>query len=70
MIEIKDMPKLESPFIRKLNDKNEYLVTLELNQLCSWIFEGGEEDSIAAERASHNKHEKQLKALGQADCLA
>ncbi len=36
---IKDMPKLESPFIRKLNDKEEYLVTPEINSEYKWVFE-------------------------------
>ena len=42
---IKDMPKLESPFIRKLNDKDEYLVTPEINPEYKWVFE---DDSVMA----------------------
>lgn len=44
-MKIKDMPKLESPFIRKLNDKDEYLVTPEINPEYKWVFE---DDSVMA----------------------
>jgi hypothetical protein len=49
-MKINDMPKLESPFIRKLNEKGEYLVTSEINQECAWIFEGDENDVLATEK--------------------
>lgn len=35
---IKDMPKLESPFIRKLLSSNEYLVTPEITEGYEWVF--------------------------------
>ena len=44
------MPKLESPFIRKLNDKNEYLVTPEITKGYSWVFEGKEDEVLATEK--------------------
>ncbi len=34
-----DMPKLESPFIRKINEKGEYVVINELNPWYEWVFE-------------------------------
>ena len=49
-MKIKDMPKLESPFIRKLNDKDEYLVTLEINPEYKWVFE---DDSVMAIEKLH-----------------
>lgn len=49
-IKIKDMPKLESPFVRKLNDKNEYLVTPEIVEGYEWVFEGKEDEVLATEK--------------------
>ena len=49
-LHIKDMPKLESPLIRTLNEKDEYLVTSEINQEYSWVFEGGEDEVLATEK--------------------
>jgi len=34
-----DMPKLESPFVRRLNEKDEYLVIPEINPWFEWVFE-------------------------------
>jgi len=33
-----DMPKLESPFVRKLNEKGDYLVTPEVAEGYEWVF--------------------------------
>lgn len=49
-IKINDMPKLESPFVRKLNDKGEYLVTPEINKELEWVFVGGEDEVLATEK--------------------
>jgi len=48
--QIKDFPKLESPFVRKLNDKNEYLATSEINEGYEWVFEGNENEVLATEK--------------------
>lgn len=50
MIKIIDFPKLESPFVRKLNDNNEYLVTPEIREGYSWVFEGKEDEVLATEK--------------------
>ncbi|MBI4981353.1 hypothetical protein HZC30_07420 [Candidatus Woesearchaeota archaeon] len=47
---IKDMPKLESPLVRELNEKDEYLVTPEINPEYSWVFEGKEDEVLATEK--------------------
>ena len=39
---IKDMPKLQSPFVRKFNDKHEYVVIDEINPGYEWVFEDPE----------------------------
>ena len=39
MVMIKDMPKLKSPFVRKVNDKDEYVVTDEIEEGYEWVFE-------------------------------
>jgi len=49
-MKINDMPKLESPFVRKLNEKKDYLVTSEINPECAWIFEGDENNVLATEK--------------------
>jgi len=46
---IKDMPKLESPFKRKLID-NEYFVTSEIEEGYEWVFEGNESEVLATEK--------------------
>lgn len=38
MIKPIDMPKLESPFVRVLNENNEYLVTPEITPGYEWVF--------------------------------
>lgn len=50
MIKIQDMPKLESPFIRKINEKGDYVVTPEITEGYNWIFEGDENDVLATEK--------------------
>lgn len=49
-IKIRDMEKLESPFVRKLDDKNEYLVTSEITKGYEWVFEGGKDEVLATEK--------------------
>ena len=49
-IKIKDMPKLESPFVRKLNDKNEYIITDKISEGAEWVFEGGPEEVLCTEK--------------------
>ncbi len=46
---ITDMPKLESPFIRK-EINGEYIVTPEINPEYSWVFSGGEDEVLAVEK--------------------
>ncbi len=48
-MDIHDMPKLESPFIRKEVD-GEYLVTPEINPEYAWVLEGGEDEVICMEK--------------------
>ena len=50
MIKINDFPKLESPFIRKINDKGDYVVTPEITEGYDWVFEGNENDVLATEK--------------------
>jgi len=50
IVKINDFPKIEPPFVRKLNDKNEYLVTPEITEGYSWVFEGGEDEVLATEK--------------------
>ena len=38
-MKIQDMPKLQSPFVRKLNEKGEYVVTPEITEGYEWVFE-------------------------------
>jgi len=38
-MEIKDMPKLESPFVREKNEKGEYVVTPKIAEGYEWVFE-------------------------------
>jgi len=49
-MKITDMPKLESPFIRKTNERGEFVVTPEINPDCSWVFEGNETEVLATEK--------------------
>jgi hypothetical protein len=49
-MKISDMPKLESPFIRKTNERGEYVVIPEINSDCVWVFEGNENDVLATEK--------------------
>lgn len=44
------MPKLESPFKRKLNENNEYFVTSEIEEGYEWVFEGDESEVLATEK--------------------
>ena len=37
-MQIRDFPKLESPFVRKMNEKEEYLVTPEVTSGYEWVF--------------------------------
>jgi hypothetical protein len=47
---IKDMPKLESPYIRKMLPNGDYVVTPEIAKGFEWVFEGNEEDVLATEK--------------------
>lgn len=50
MIKIQDFPKLESPFVRKVNDKGEYVITEEITPGAEWVFTGGPDEVIATEK--------------------
>jgi hypothetical protein len=43
-----DFPKLESPFVRVLKSKDEYIVTDKINEGYEWVFE--EDDVLATEK--------------------
>ncbi len=45
---IKDMPKLESPFVRKLMPNKNYIITPEINPGYEWVFE--DENVMAIEK--------------------
>ena len=47
---IRDMPKLESPFKRKLNKNNEYLAIPEIEEGYEWVFNGDENEVLATEK--------------------
>lgn len=42
------MPKLASPFVRKLNEKGDYIVTSEISDGCEWVFT--DPDVLATEK--------------------
>lgn len=46
---IKDMPKLESPFIRKIINE-QYVVTPEINPDYQWVFDGNEDEVACMEK--------------------
>ncbi|MFA6073924.1 MAG: RNA ligase family protein [Candidatus Woesearchaeota archaeon] len=46
---IKDMPKLESPFIREIIN-GDYVVTDKITEGCEWVFEGDEKDVLCTEK--------------------
>lgn len=48
MTKINDMPKLESPFVRKVNDKGEYILTDEITPGYEWVF--NDESVMAIEK--------------------
>lgn len=47
---VKDMPKLESLFVRKLNNKDEYLVTPKINPGYEWVLDGKENEVVCMEK--------------------
>lgn len=47
---IKDMPKLESPFVRELNEEGEYLVIDKITEGYEWVFE---DDKVMAIEKLH-----------------
>ena len=47
---IKDMPKLQCPFIRENNENREYVVMDELNEGYDWVFN---DDSVRAIEKLH-----------------
>jgi hypothetical protein len=48
-MKIADMPKLESPFVRKIINGN-YVVTPEITKGMEWVFTGGEDEVICTEK--------------------
>lgn len=49
-MKIKDMPKLESPFKRKLDENNKYLVTPKIEEGYEWVFNDDENEVLATEK--------------------
>lgn len=49
-IKIRDMPKLESPFVRKINDNDDYIITNEITPGAEWVFNGGEDEVVCTEK--------------------
>lgn len=49
-MKILDMVKIECPFVRKLNEKNEYLVTAEIAEGYEWVFNGDEDEVMCTEK--------------------
>ncbi len=47
---IKDMPKIESPFVRKIDEDGEYIVTPEITRGMEWAFEGDEKEVLCTEK--------------------
>lgn len=47
-MKIQDMPKIESPFVRIVNDKGEYIVTSQIAEGYEWVFE--DESVMALEK--------------------
>jgi hypothetical protein len=47
---IKDYPKIESPFIRKILPNGDYILTSEINPEGKWVFEGKEDEVAAVEK--------------------
>jgi len=47
-MKIRDMPKLKSPFVRVLNEKNEYVATDKIEEGYEWVFE--DESVMAIEK--------------------
>ena len=50
MVKIIDFPKLESPFVRKINDNDEYIITNEIHKGAEWVFNGKEDEVAATEK--------------------
>ncbi len=48
-MDIKDMPKIESPFLRKEID-GAYIVTPDINPDYAWVFEGNENEVLCMEK--------------------
>lgn len=49
-MKIRDMPKLESPYVRKINEKGDYVVTPEITPGAEWVFNGSPEEVLATEK--------------------
>lgn len=49
-MKISDMIKIESPFIRILDEDNEYIVTSDINPGFEWVFTGGEDEVLCTEK--------------------
>ena len=50
MMNIKDMPKLESVFVRKMDEDKEYVVTPEITEGMEWVFQGNEDEVLCTEK--------------------
>lgn len=50
MIKINDYPKLECPFIRELDENDNYIVTSKVAEGMEWVFEGDETAVAASEK--------------------
>ncbi|PIU21914.1 MAG: hypothetical protein COT14_04010 [Candidatus Diapherotrites archaeon CG08_land_8_20_14_0_20_30_16] len=48
-MQVKDFPKIESPFVRK-EINNEYVVTSEINPGYEWVLEGKEDEVVCMEK--------------------
>ena len=49
-IKIRDMPKLESPFVRELKPNGDYVVTDNIAEGMEWVFLGDETEVLATEK--------------------
>lgn len=47
---IRDMPKLQSPFVRELDKDGNYLITPKIEEGFEWVFEGGEDEVACTEK--------------------
>ena len=50
MEKVRDMPKLESVFVREMDKDGEYVVTEEITPGMEWVFKGDENEVLATEK--------------------